>query len=314
MTLISEPLYPNIEPFQWELALFKSKPVRRLKHLAHFGAGSLVSPVIHSRYEHTVGVWKLVSFFFPDAINLRIAAILHDIGHLPFSHAVEAPLGFNHHQLTQNYIREEEITHILARLEIEPKTIIDLLDMPTVITGRGQVLGLDHLDSFFRDTYMSGQLTKLPGSILANLTCTADGIETDRETGCDLMALILADHQLFLSPYMVAVDRLLAEAVKAHWLAVPQVDKDQFARMIDADLIFMLQHSPSDKARQLINTILFNPDQIKISKQASANSYPISVRKIYNKLPRVNATCLNEASRIEEKLADLAFDERYVSV
>nr|WP_239585400.1 HD domain-containing protein [Amphibacillus cookii] len=314
MDLISEPLYPNIKPFEWELALFKSKPVRRLKHLAHFGAGALVSPVVHSRYEHTIGVWKLVSLFFPDAINLRVAAILHDIGHLPFSHAVEVPLGFDHHQLTRNYIQEQEITHILESVEIESKTIIDLLDMPTVITGKGKVLGLDHLDSFFRDTYMSGQLTKLPGSILANLTCTAEGIETDRETGCELMTLILADHQLFLSPYMVAVDRLLAEAVKAHWLAIDKVDKYQFARMTDADLIFMLQHSPSDKARQLIDTILFNPAQIKISKQASVNSYPISVRKIYNKLPRVNTTCLNEANRMEEKLAGLAFDEQYVSV
>ncbi|WP_231686949.1 HD domain-containing protein [Bacillus sp. JCM 19034] len=111
-TIVNEPLYPFVEPHPWEMELFQSKPVRRLKQLAHFGAGSLISPVVHTRYEHTIGVWKLVSIFFPDEILLRAAAILHDVGHLPFSHSVEKTLGFNHHRLTEEYINEEEISSI----------------------------------------------------------------------------------------------------------------------------------------------------------------------------------------------------------
>ncbi|MCS7463957.1 hypothetical protein N0M98_28000 [Paenibacillus doosanensis] len=61
-----------------EAALFRSAPVRRLKHLHHFGAGALFCPVTHSRYEHTVGVWALVRHFFPEHRELRAAAIVHD--------------------------------------------------------------------------------------------------------------------------------------------------------------------------------------------------------------------------------------------
>lgn len=57
---LNEPLYPNIKMTDVELELFQSSYLRRLKYLAHFGAASLVSPVVHSRFEHTLGVLKLV--------------------------------------------------------------------------------------------------------------------------------------------------------------------------------------------------------------------------------------------------------------
>nr|WP_090891453.1 HD domain-containing protein [Evansella caseinilytica] len=103
-SFITEPLYPNVSSFAWEEQLFNTRYLRRLKHLAHFCAGSLITPVVHSRFEHTVGVWKLAAYYFPNDKLVRAAAILHDIGHLPFSHAVEKTLGYNHHQLTEKYI------------------------------------------------------------------------------------------------------------------------------------------------------------------------------------------------------------------
>ena len=154
--LISEPLNPYIEPNELEIKLIQSQPIRRLKHLAHFGAGSLVSPVVHSRFEHMIGVWKLTAYYFPENIELRVAALLHDIGHLPFSHAVENTLNFDHHKLTEQYILEDEISSILQQFNIDPHRIIDILNEPSVITGKGEILGFDHLDSFFRDTYMAG--------------------------------------------------------------------------------------------------------------------------------------------------------------
>ncbi|MDX8044439.1 HD domain-containing protein [Gracilibacillus sp. S3-1-1] len=308
---LSEPLYPSVQPFAWEIELFSSKPLRRLKQLAHFGGGSFVSPVVHSRFEHTVGVWKLTALFFPEDVELRVAALLHDVGHLPFSHAVEDTLGFNHHQLTEQYILEDEISTILAKANIKPKQIIKLLNEPTSITGKDTILGIDHLDSFLRDTYMSGNIEFLPAEVLAKLTCGPAGIETDRETGNYLMKLIKDDHRLFLSPFMVAVDRLLAEAIKEHW-QTNAMNKSDFARLIDADVIWMLQHSSSSKAKELINTILYQPERISVQEANHGKGYPINIRKIYSKVPLCDGKPLteqsNEARKILEEMASLAFD------
>ncbi|WP_232231161.1 HD domain-containing protein [Virgibacillus sp. 6R] len=121
--IIAEPLYKEVEFYPWEVKLFQTSYVRRLKYLAHFGGGAYVSPVVHSRYEHTVGVWKLAAVYFPNHPLLRAAAILHDIGHLPFSHAVEKTLGYNHQALTEEYIQSPEIVSILHTANLEPSDI-----------------------------------------------------------------------------------------------------------------------------------------------------------------------------------------------
>lgn len=309
--LFSEPLYPYIKPNNLEIQLVQSKPIRRLKHLAHFGAGSLVSPVVHSRFEHTVGVWKLTALYFPGDIELRVASLLHDIGHLPFSHAVENTLKFNHHQLTEQYILEDEVSSILQQFNINPYKIIGILKESSVITGKENILGIDHLDSFFRDTYLAGMIETLPKNLLHKIRCTSKGIETDVETGHYLLQLILSDHKLFLTPDMVAVDRLLAEAIKLHW-SVDPANKNEFARSTDADVVSMLKASPSGEAKELINTLLFHPNKIRINNFNTGNGYPISVRKVYSKVPLYEGKPLtehsNEARNILEDLHNLSFD------
>lgn len=311
LSLFSEPLYPYILPNNVEIELVKSAPLRRLKHLAHFGAGSFITPVVHSRYEHTVGVWKLTALYFPDDIELRIAALLHDIGHLPFSHAVEDTLNFNHHQLTEQYILEDEISSILKRYNVDPHRIIETLNGPSVITGIENILGIDHLDSFLRDTYMAGKIDILPKQLLSKIRCTSRGIETDLETGHYLLQMILADHKLFFSPLLVGVDRLLAEAIKCHW-GTETVNNREFVRLVDTDVVSMLKSSSSKEARMLIDTLLYKPYKIRINKSIMGQGYPISVRKVYGKVPLYKGNPLtehsDEAKGILVDLRNLSFD------
>ncbi|WP_404456345.1 HD domain-containing protein [Oceanobacillus kapialis] len=309
--LITEPLYPEIKAYPWEVALFQCRPVRRLKHLSHFGGASFLSPVVHSRFEHTVGVWKLTAFYFPNDIELRVAALLHDIGHLPFSHAMEEALDFNHHQLTETYILEPEISTILQGADLDAQKIISLLNNPSAITGKGNILGLDHLDSFLRDTYMAGECSRLPRDVLRDIKCTPEGIETDLETGNYVMKLMLADHRLFLSPIMVAIDRLMAEAVKLHWQETTAHNREAFARKTDAEVIAILTTSPSFKARKLIDMLRYEPFKIHINEVETGEGYPISIRKIYKKAPLCGGKILTELSerarQVLEDLKKLAF-------
>ncbi|GAA0381760.1 HD domain-containing protein [Bacillus horti] len=290
---IHEPLYPSVEWLPWEEALFHSKYLRRLKHLAHFGVGSLLSPVVHSRFEHTVGVWKLAAIFFPDDLMLRAAAILHDVGHLPFSHSVEKTLGFNHHDLTEEYIKSPEIETILARASLSSDDIIDYLNAETPLTGTNEVMGIDHLDSFFRDTYMFGGITEIPRQVLERIYCTPRGIETDLETGMYLLELVLQDHQTFLSPELLAADRLLAEAIKEHFL-VSKDSKAKFPFLTDDDLLIELKKSPAPKTRNIIELLTKRPFDMEINNEITGKGIPFGIRKIYSKTPLIEGKVLGK--------------------
>src|SRR5690625_1373094 len=69
-----------------ERALLDSWPVRRLGMVAHAGAAALTTTQTYSRLEHSLGVLALVAHFAPQDALARATALLHDVGHLPFSH------------------------------------------------------------------------------------------------------------------------------------------------------------------------------------------------------------------------------------
>ncbi|WP_054711611.1 HD domain-containing protein [Bacillus sp. JCM 19041] len=287
MINLHEPLYEEVIPLDWERQLFQTSYVKRLKHLAHFGAGSFVSPVTHSRYEHTIGVWKLVVRFFPQDDLLRAAAILHDIGHLPFSHAVERTLGYDHHQLTNTYINSDEVAAILRGIGLSAGEVCAGLNRETALTGTSQVLGLDHLDSFFRDTYMAGTLRVKATEILDKITCTQAGIAADEATAAQLLEIIEANNRLIHSPLLRAVDFLLAQAVDLHW----QETRDGFAFLMDAEVTAQLIDSPNEEVRRIIQILLFEPHQIVV---ATGTGDRIRKGKVYSKQPLVNGVPYSE--------------------
>lgn len=290
MIYLHEPLYEEVVPLEWERQLFHTSYVKRLKHLAHFGAGSFVSSVTHSRYEHTIGVWKLVVRFFPEDTLLRATAILHDIGHLPFSHAVERTLGYDHHLLTNTYINSDEVEAILQTAKLSASEVCTVLNKETALTGTRQVLGLDHLDSFLRDTYMAGTLRVKATDILEKITCSQAGIEVDEATAVQLLEIIETDNRLIHSPLLRAVDFLLAQAVDLHW----QGTREEFALLMDAQVTTQLIHSPNKEVRRLIQILLFEPHRIVVE---SGPGDRIKKGKVYSKQPLVNGAPYSETKK-----------------
>lgn len=282
--MLNEPLYPFQTPLAWELQLFQTSYVKRLKHLAHYGAGSFVSSVTHSRFEHTIGVWKLAVHFFPENHLLRAAAILHDIGHLPFSHSVERILGFDHHHLTKTYIHEQEIVTILAQVNLSPEDVCQFLDEESALTGSRNVLGLDHLDSFLRDTYMAGTCDELPRHLIVRLSCSTVGIHANEEDALKLLDIIVENNRLIHSPNLRTADYLLSECVRMHWQETPS----SFAYLIDAQLTTSLLQSTNPHVKQLMNSLLYQPETLHISDKITGKGHLIPKGKIYEKQPLVN--------------------------
>ncbi|WP_166244871.1 HD domain-containing protein [Paenibacillus turpanensis] len=301
-----EPLYrmeTAVEPYEREL--FQSEPLRRLKQLYHYGAGALVSPVTHSRFEHTVGVWALTKRFFPGWKELHAAAIVHDIGHLPFSHTVEMALGKNHHHLTEQAIASAPISTILTRHGFSAEAIIDLLNRDTPLTHRTEGLGIDHFDSFMRDTHMLG-LTREPAYELVNrIRFDGNWIEADEDTALSLLHAVADDNCTFLDPYFLAVDEVLSQAALTHTQAEPEL-RSRIERMTDAELLEVLGNSPLEPVRSFVRVLVKEPHLILPCKAEDRGAMRTEIRKVYKKQPRVQGQWLSDRSAAaRERLAEL---------
>lgn len=107
--IINDPIYGCINLSKTEVQLLDTRAMQRLRRIRQMGFASYVFPSgEHSRFVHSLGVLCImgkmcehlyrqygekegsaVSFTIEDARKVRIAALLHDVGHFPFSHLSE---------------------------------------------------------------------------------------------------------------------------------------------------------------------------------------------------------------------------------
>ncbi len=195
---IRDPLHVFVRLEPDEQRVLDSRPFQRLRHIHQLALTYLVYPgATHRRFEHSLGVLELVTRIFdvvtdnveheaardviPDgdlAIGywrrvLRMAALCHDMGHLPFSHAAEKELlpdGWDHERLSRELILSEEMRAIWSSMEppLTPEHIALLAVGPaegeTVPPWQailseiiaGDVFGADRMDYLLRDSYHTG--------------------------------------------------------------------------------------------------------------------------------------------------------------
>ena len=140
-----------------EKRLIDSEPMQRLRCIHQLAMCYQVYPgATHKRFEHSLGVMETASRIFdqlfidrvPDDVSeriaselqvekrtywrrvVRLAGMLHDVGHLPFSHAAEEhllPPGWNHERITTDLLRNAEIAEILLaeRPAVNPEDVVD---------------------------------------------------------------------------------------------------------------------------------------------------------------------------------------------
>ena len=100
---INDPLFGIIKIKQDEAYIINSPLFQRLRYITQLGLAHYVYPsATHSRFSHSLGVMHLASkigailnekhnglISEEDMKNLRMAALLHDLGHFPYSHTLE---------------------------------------------------------------------------------------------------------------------------------------------------------------------------------------------------------------------------------
>lgn len=163
MKNIRDPLYGFITADETELSVISTPPVQRLRRVAHLGLSDAVYPsATHSRFEHSLGVMHLAgelaaSLGLPeDEVRAyKIAGLLHDVGHSPFSHAleevIEERLGFEHERQSERVIRELE-----DRYDPDPEFVIDIIHGRTKYDIVAGDIDADRLDYLQRDARRTG--------------------------------------------------------------------------------------------------------------------------------------------------------------
>ncbi len=171
-TVIRDPIHGDLKLSRLEFSLIDLPPFQRLRFIRQLGATYLVYPgANHTRFEHSLGSMHLAGrvmnelrirgYFssFEEEV-LRIASLLHDIGHGPLSHVSERATNMSHEDISAILIESTEISDILNDNGLSPKHISDLVkgisDSPilgNLITGE---LDVDRMDYLVRDAYYSG--------------------------------------------------------------------------------------------------------------------------------------------------------------
>ena len=161
---IRDSVYGDIELNAFEEQVMDMPQFQRLRRIKQLGLISLIYPgANHTRFEHSIGTMNLGSKLAAeldlsdDEIELvRISALLHDVGHGPFSHVSEGVLSVPHEELTKYVITETSMRDLL-----EEK--FDVNDIVDIVNGKGYLgpivsgeLDVDRMDYLLRDSHNTG--------------------------------------------------------------------------------------------------------------------------------------------------------------
>lgn len=305
---IRDPIHVFVRLDTDERKVLDSRPFQRLRHIHQLATTYLLYPgATHRRFEHSLGVMELASRVFDVITNnenikydqvrdimpprtkiarwrglLRMAALCHDLGHLPFSHAAETellPEGWNHERLTAEIIKSQEMEDIWKKISLISDDIIKIAlgpkeaaklglrldDWETILSEiiTGDTFGVDRMDYLLRDSLHIGvaygkfdhyrlidTLRILPESEGENgskepvLGLTAGGLQSAE-------ALLWARYFMFSQVYFHPVRRIYdihLQDFLQNWLEGGKfsIDIEDFLRMTDNEVIVEMQKAVFD--------------------------------------------------------------------
>ena len=154
--------------------LIDTKEIQRLRRIRQLaGVGMVFQTAEHSRFTHSLGAYHMANLVIKNVDGMNeipeyekvlflCAALLHDVGHGPFSHAFENVISISHEEYTTKIIKTNgtEINKVLSIQEGLADDIASVIEhdgkYPLIESLVSSQLDVDRMDYLSRDAYMTG--------------------------------------------------------------------------------------------------------------------------------------------------------------
>lgn len=290
--IVRDPLWDTIRLDRVAVRIVDAPAFQRLRHIKQLGHAHLVYPgATHTRFDHALGVYHLArralellerrsDLAVVDALDVRLvplAGLLHDIGHYPFSHALEelqpARIPEHHEALASRFFADVEVASALAEVGMGAAARIEALirgesgsPLGGLVSGS---LDLDKIEYLKRDARFCG----VPyGEVDVDRLLHALTLVPDPETGrpelavqekgvAALESLLFSKYQMFRNVYWhhaVRAATVLYKRIVADAMDGSLIDTADLIGETDEGVMYRLgekARAPTDTARQVASWI-----------------------------------------------------------
>lgn len=271
--IINDPVYGFITIDHPLILQIISHPYyQRLRNIHQMAFAHLVYPgAVHSRLHHSLGAYHLmcnalgelkskgIDITTEEELGAKIAILLHDIGHGPFSHALESELihGINHEQISLLIIKKlnEEFNGGL-------QTAIDIFTnnypkrfLYQLVSGQ---LDVDRMDYLNRDSFFTGVAEGVIGydRILKMLTVNEGNLVVEEKAIYSIEKFLVSRRlmywQVYLHKTVLAAEMMLVNIIRRAKELIAQNQKVMAGS--DAFDFFLHQNSNNTSLEQHLDT------------------------------------------------------------
>ncbi|WP_435347635.1 HD domain-containing protein [Haloarchaeobius sp. HRN-SO-5] len=276
MKTIKDSVHDHIEVEGVARALLDTPEMQRLRNIKQLGTASLVYPSAnHTRFEHSLGVYHNACEAL-DHLNVegeraekvRAAALLHDVGHGPFSHNLE-PLTHRrtgkYHDDVHELFEQSEVGAVLRDHDISPAEVAAL------VAGDGRYgqlvsgeLDVDRMDYLVRDAHHTGVPygTIDHARLVRELTFEGDDLvlqEGNVQTAESLLVARALMTPTVYDHHVTRISKAMLRRAGERLLAATGLTAGRLRRMDDPDFLVALRatRETADVARRFDHRNLF---------------------------------------------------------
>ena len=273
---IIDPIHDFIRVYEHEISIIDKPIFQRLRRIRQLSGAHLTYPAAqHTRFEHSLGVMHIASLaghalnekgiFKSDDIEiLRLAGLLHDIGHGPFSHLFEEIIQekkISHEDFGKEIILKSEIGDILSQNGFDKKLITRIAFgdskfqyMNEIISG---TLSADMMDYLLRDGYFTGaEHAKIDHKrITQSLDVHQKKLALERSALYSFESMMHSRYQMFKAVYfhktVRAAEVMLIEALRLSddEFGFTSFNLNEFVKLTDEYVLSSLISSKSPKLK-----------------------------------------------------------------
>ena len=274
---IIDPIHDFIRVYDHELQIIDNPIFQRLRRIRQLSGAHLTYPAAqHTRFEHSLGVMHIASqagqalkekeLLKSDDIEiLRVAGLLHDIGHGPFSHLFEEIIQkkkISHEDFGKNIILNSSIGDIITKNGYDKKLITKIAFgdskyqyLNEIVSG---YLSADMMDYLLRDGYFTGaEHAKIDHKRLTqSLDVHKKKLALEKSALYSFESMMHSRYQMFKAVYFHKTVRsaevMLLEALRLSddEFGFTSFNIDEFVKLTDEYVLSLLLTSKSSKLRR----------------------------------------------------------------